>query len=83
MDHVLETRDLTVYYNRQRGIVDVNLTVEKGEAARLGSVCVSQTIRSWDLDHLGNANVTGHCPPVSFLTRYFFLLTATILAYIV
>jgi ABC-2 type transport system ATP-binding protein len=32
MDHVLETRDLTVYYNRHRGIVDVNLTVEKGEA---------------------------------------------------
>lgn len=27
----LETRDLTVYYNRHRGIVDVNLTVEKGE----------------------------------------------------
>ncbi|MBE2201742.1 MAG: ABC transporter ATP-binding protein [Anaerolinea sp.] len=31
MDHVIETRDLTVYYNRHRGIVDVNLTVEKGE----------------------------------------------------
>jgi ABC-2 type transport system ATP-binding protein len=31
MDNVLETRDLTVYYNRHRGIVDVNLTVEKGE----------------------------------------------------
>lgn len=27
----LETRDLTVYYNRHRGIVDVNLMVEKGE----------------------------------------------------
>ncbi|MBK8989206.1 MAG: ABC transporter ATP-binding protein [Chloroflexi bacterium] len=31
MDHVIETRDLTVYYNRHRGIIDVNLTVEKGE----------------------------------------------------
>lgn len=31
MNPALETRDLTVYYNWHRGIVDVNLTVEKGE----------------------------------------------------
>lgn len=29
--NVIETRDLTVYYGKQRGIKDVNLTVEKGE----------------------------------------------------
>lgn len=28
---VIETTDLTVYYGKQRGIVDVDLTVEKGE----------------------------------------------------
>ncbi len=31
-EHVIETRDLTVYYGKHRGIKDVNLTVEKGEA---------------------------------------------------
>lgn len=30
-DYVIETTDLTVYYGRQRGIVDVNLTVNAGE----------------------------------------------------
>jgi ABC-2 type transport system ATP-binding protein len=30
-DKVIETQDLTVYYGSQRGIVDVDLTVEKGE----------------------------------------------------
>ncbi|MCA9968701.1 MAG: ABC transporter ATP-binding protein [Anaerolineales bacterium] len=30
-DKVIETHDLTVYYGKHRGIVDVNLTVEKGE----------------------------------------------------
>lgn len=30
-ENVIETQDLTVYYGRYRGIVDVNLTVEKGE----------------------------------------------------
>jgi ABC-2 type transport system ATP-binding protein len=30
-DNVIETQDLTVYYGKHRGIVDVNLTVEKGE----------------------------------------------------
>jgi ABC-2 type transport system ATP-binding protein len=30
-ENVIETRDLTVYYGKHRGIVDVNLTVEKGE----------------------------------------------------
>jgi ABC-2 type transport system ATP-binding protein len=29
---VIETQDLTVYYGKHRGIKDVNLTVEKGEA---------------------------------------------------
>ncbi|MFO7683921.1 MAG: ABC transporter ATP-binding protein [Chloroflexota bacterium] len=29
--NVIETKGLTVYYGRHRGIVDVNLTVEKGE----------------------------------------------------
>ncbi len=29
--HVIETYDLTVYYGQQRGIKDVNLSVEKGE----------------------------------------------------
>lgn len=28
---VIETQDLTVYYGKHRGIVDVNLTVDKGE----------------------------------------------------
>jgi ABC-2 type transport system ATP-binding protein len=31
-NHVIETQGLTVYYGRHRGIKDVNLTVEKGEA---------------------------------------------------
>jgi len=30
-EHVIETRDLTVYYGVHRGILDVNLTVDKGE----------------------------------------------------
>ncbi len=30
-DKVIETQDLTVYYGKHRGIVDVNLAVEKGE----------------------------------------------------
>ena len=30
-ENVIETQDLTVYYGKHRGIVDVNLTVEKGE----------------------------------------------------
>lgn len=30
-EKVIETHDLTVYYGKHRGIVDVNLTVEKGE----------------------------------------------------
>ena len=30
-DHVIETRDLTVYYGRHRGIKSVSLVVEKGE----------------------------------------------------
>ena len=29
--NAIETRDLTVYYGKHRGILDVNLTVEKGE----------------------------------------------------
>jgi len=29
--NVIETRDLTVYYGKHRGILDVNLSVEKGE----------------------------------------------------
>ena len=29
--NVIETQDLTVYYGKHRGIIDVNLTVEKGE----------------------------------------------------
>lgn len=31
-EKVIETEGLTVYYGKHRGIVDVNLTVEKGEA---------------------------------------------------
>lgn len=30
-DYVIETKDLSVYYGRHRGIVDVNLQVERGE----------------------------------------------------
>jgi ABC-2 type transport system ATP-binding protein len=30
-DHAIETKDLTVYYGRQRGIIDLNLTVQQGE----------------------------------------------------
>jgi len=30
-NNVIETRDLTVYYGKYRGILDVNLSVEKGE----------------------------------------------------
>ena len=30
-EYVIETRDLSVYYGRQRGILNVNLRVEKGE----------------------------------------------------
>jgi len=30
-DHIIETRGLTVYYGRQRGIIDLDLTVDKGE----------------------------------------------------
>jgi ABC-2 type transport system ATP-binding protein len=30
-ENVIETQDLTVYYGKHRGIVDVNLTVAKGE----------------------------------------------------
>ncbi len=30
-EHVIETKGLTVYYGRQRGIVDVDLRVEQGE----------------------------------------------------
>jgi len=30
-NNVIETRDLTVYYGKHRGILDVNLSVEKGE----------------------------------------------------
>ena len=29
-DKVIETRDLTVYYGKHRGIQDVNLIVQKG-----------------------------------------------------
>ena len=29
--NVIETQDLTVYYGKHRGIIDVNLTIEKGE----------------------------------------------------
>jgi ABC-2 type transport system ATP-binding protein len=29
--NIIETQDLTVYYGKHRGILDVNLTVEKGE----------------------------------------------------
>ncbi|MEL6308994.1 MAG: ABC transporter ATP-binding protein [Chloroflexota bacterium] len=31
MAHIIETRDLTVYYGKHRGIKDVNLAVEQGE----------------------------------------------------
>lgn len=31
MTNVIETKDLTVYYGKHRGIKDVNLTIEKGE----------------------------------------------------
>ncbi len=31
-DKIIETQNLTVYYGKHRGIKDVNLTVEKGEA---------------------------------------------------
>lgn len=31
MENIIETKDLTVYYGRHRGIVDVNLSVQKGE----------------------------------------------------
>lgn len=31
-EKIIETHNLTVYYGKQRGIKDVNLTVEKGEA---------------------------------------------------
>ena len=30
-NNVIETRDLTVYYGKHRGILDVNLAIEKGE----------------------------------------------------
>ncbi len=30
-ENVIETQDLTVYYGKHRGILDVNLTIEKGE----------------------------------------------------
>lgn len=30
-DHIIETKGLSVYYGRQRGILDVDLQVEKGE----------------------------------------------------
>ncbi len=30
-DKIIETQDLTVYYGKHRGVVDVNLSVEKGE----------------------------------------------------
>ena len=30
-EYVIETKDLSVYYGRQRGILDVDLRVEKGE----------------------------------------------------
>ena len=30
-DKIIETQDLTVYYGKHRGIIDVNLSVEKGE----------------------------------------------------
>ena len=30
-ENVIETQELSVYYGKHRGIVDVNLTVEKGE----------------------------------------------------
>ena len=30
-DNIIQTHDLTVYYGKHRGIIDVNLTVEKGE----------------------------------------------------
>jgi ABC-2 type transport system ATP-binding protein len=30
-EHIIETKDLTVYYGKHRGIIDVDLTVEKGE----------------------------------------------------
>ena len=30
-ENVIETRDLTVYYGKHRGILNVNLTIEKGE----------------------------------------------------
>jgi len=30
-NNVIDTRDLTVYYGKHRGILDVNLSVEKGE----------------------------------------------------
>jgi ABC-2 type transport system ATP-binding protein len=31
-ENIIETQDLTVYYGKHRGIKDVNLTVERGEA---------------------------------------------------
>jgi ABC-2 type transport system ATP-binding protein len=31
-ENIIETHNLTVYYGKQRGVKDVNLTVEKGEA---------------------------------------------------
>ena len=30
-ENVIETRGLTVFYGRHRGIIDVDLTVKKGE----------------------------------------------------
>jgi ABC-2 type transport system ATP-binding protein len=30
-DHIIETQDLTVYYGKHRGIVDVSLSVQRGE----------------------------------------------------
>ena len=34
-EKVIETQELTVYYGKNRGIIDVNLVVEKGELWRL------------------------------------------------
>ncbi|MGD8584674.1 MAG: ATP-binding cassette domain-containing protein, partial [Chloroflexota bacterium] len=31
VENVIETQALSVYYGKHRGIVDVNLTVKKGE----------------------------------------------------
>jgi ABC-type transporter Mla maintaining outer membrane lipid asymmetry ATPase subunit MlaF len=44
-DPLIQTHDLTVFYGRQRGILNVNLTVERGEVfGFLGSNGAGKTI---------------------------------------